>query len=401
MIRWLKIKFVFINMLIVTVMLAVIFGMVIQMTNRNMEEQGARLIQDIHEHSHRKGPPHPGDRVSYFTVKITSEGLMQISSNKYFDGSDEQLLELAKDVYESQDRKGILEEHELRFSRKPIPTGEEIVFMDISMQHRMMTDLIKTCITISVLSYLLFFVIRVLLAQWAVRPVEIAWKNQRQFFSDASHELKTPLTVIMTNAELLQDKEYGTADKNQFGVNILAMSRQMRGLVEGLLDLSRVDNRTVKSTFTQLNFSELVSDTMLPFEPMFFEKGMELNVAVEDGICLKGSRNHLQQVVEILLDNAVKYGSENSEVEVTLTRQGRNALLSVATAGDEISKQDLENIFRRFYRIDQARTMNGSYGLGLSIAQSIIQEHQGKIWAESKDATNRFFVQLKTYKSGS
>ena len=140
---------------------------------------------------------------------------------------------------------------------------------------------------------------------------------------------------------------------------------------------------------------------MLPFEPMFFEKGMELNVAVEDGICLKGSRNHLQQVVEILLDNAVKYGSENSEVEVTLTRQGRNALLSVATAGDEISKQDLENIFRRFYRIDQARTMNGSYGLGLSIAQSIIQEHQGKIWAESKDATNRFFVQLKTYKSGS
>ena len=250
MIRWLKIKFVFINMLIVTVMLAVIFGMVIQMTNRNMEEQGARLIQDIHEHSHRKGPPHPGDRVSYFTVKITSEGLMQISSNKYFDGSDEQLLELAKDVYESQDRKGILEEHELRFSRKPIPTGEEIVFMDISMQHRMMTDLIKTCITISVLSYLLFFVIRVLLAQWAVRPVEIAWKNQRQFFSDASHELKTPLTVIMTNAELLQDKEYGTADKNQFGVNILAMSRQMRGLVEGLLDLSRVDNRTVKSTFT-------------------------------------------------------------------------------------------------------------------------------------------------------
>ena len=85
MIRWLKIKFVFINMLIVTVMLAVIFGMVIQMTNRNMEEQGARLIQDIHEHSHRKGPPHPGDRVSYFTVKITSEGLMQISSNKYFD----------------------------------------------------------------------------------------------------------------------------------------------------------------------------------------------------------------------------------------------------------------------------------------------------------------------------
>lgn len=399
MIRWLKIKFVFINMLIVTVMLAVILGMVLQITRYNIEEQGNRIIQSIHENSSHKAPGPRDNRVPYFTVTVTPEGVMSISSNTFFDRtSDQEMLNIAKSVYEGQERKGVLTEHELRFSRKPIHRGEEIVFMDVSMQHGIMVDLIKTCFHISVVSYLLFFIISVALAQWAIRPVEVAWKSQRQFLADASHELKTPLTVIMTNAELLQEKDYEVNAKEQFAASILAMSRQMRGLVEGLLELSRVDNGIVKSTFTRLDLSELINDSLLPFEPMFFEKGMELNTEVEAGICLQGSRNHLMQVAEILLDNAVKYGSANTPVDVKLNRQGRHALLSVATAGEEISRQDLKSIFRRFYRIDQARTMNGSYGLGLSIAESIVKEHRGKIWAESKDGVNVFYVQLKAQK---
>ena len=392
MIRRLKIKFVCINMLIVTVMLGIIFGLVLNITRHNFEIQGNTVIQAIHDDPMRSGP---NGRVPHFKVLVNHKGQMHIASNTFFQRTiDGDLLEIAKEVYEGQQPRGVLEEHDLRFSRRTVPQGEELVFMDISMQRSMMNDLISTCLNISILSYLLFFVISVLLAQWAVRPVEVAWKNQRQFVADASHELKTPLTVIMTNAELLQDKNYEPAAREQFASSILTMSRQMRGLVEGLLELSRVDNGVVKSTFFTFDFSSAVSDCILPFEPLFFEKDMELDTQLEEGIRLRGSESHLRQVTDILLDNAVKYGSQTRPVQVHLRRQGKNCLLSVSSAGDEITRQDLKNIFKRFYRIDRARSMNQSYGLGLSIAAEIVKDHCGKIWAESKDGCNIFYVQL-------
>ena len=379
-------------MMIVTVMLGIIFGLVLNITRHNFEIQGNTVIQALHDDPMRMGRD---SRVPHFKVRVDHTGQMHVVSNTFFQRTlDGDLLEITKAVYEGQQPRGVLAEHDLRFSRRTVPQGEEIVFMDISMQRSMMNDLIKTCANISIFSYLLFFAVSVLLAHWAVRPVEVAWKNQRQFVADASHELKTPLTVIMTNAELLQDRDYEPAAKEQFASSILTMSRQMRGLVEGLLELSRVDNGMVKSTFSSFDFSAAVSDCILPFEPLFFEKGMELDAQLEEGITLRGSESHLRQVADILLDNAVKYGSRELPVKVQLRRQGKNCLLSVSSAGDQIAKQDLKNIFKRFYRIDQARSMNQSYGLGLSIASGIVKDHRGKIWAESKGGCNTFHVQL-------
>ena len=172
------------------------------------------------------------------------------------------------------------------------------------------------------------------------------------------------------------------------------MSHQMRGLVEGLLNLARVDNGVVKTVFTDLDLTELVNDCLLPFEPLYFEKGMELVSDLEPGIHVRGSESHLRQVVDILLDNAAKYATPQSTVQVQLRRQGIYGLLTVSNPGEEISKEDLKNIFKRFYRIDKARSMNHSYGLGLSIAQSILQDHGGKIWAESQNGIISFHVQL-------
>ena len=174
----------------------------------------------------------------------------------------------------------------------------------------------------------------------------------------------------------------------------MTMSRQMRGLVESLLELARVDNGGQNMVFSRLNFSELVSDALLPFEPVYFEKGLTLESNVEESLFVKGSQQHLKQVADILLDNAAKYASPDSTVRVILRRQGSHCLLSVASAGDAISKEDLKNIFKRFYRMDKARSMNHSYGLGLSIADSIVGKHGGRIWAESADGVNTFFVQL-------
>ena len=163
-----------------------------------------------------------------------------------------------------------------------------------------------------------------------------------------------------------------------------------------MLEMARVDNGTVKMNFASVDFSELVRDAALSFQLLYEEKEMGLRCAVPEGLEIHGSEQHLYQVMDVLLDNALKYSAPNSMVSVDLVSTGRNCLLSVASPGEPISREDLKNIFKRFYRADKARAMNGSYGLGLSIAESIVQAHKGKIWAESENGYNTFFVQLPT-----
>ena len=172
------------------------------------------------------------------------------------------------------------------------------------------------------------------------------------------------------------------------------MAGQMRGLVERLLELARADNGTVQTAMGLLDYSELVSECLLPFEPIFFEKGMELRSDIAPGLRLRGSDSHLRQVVDILLDNAQKYAFPGGGVGVTLRKQGYHCLLAVANQGPTITEEELNNIFKRFYRVDKARSRDGSYGLGLSIAQRIVEEHGGQITAESRNNVNTFRVVL-------
>ena len=172
------------------------------------------------------------------------------------------------------------------------------------------------------------------------------------------------------------------------------MSKRMRGLVENLLDLARADNGTSKMVFEKLNFSDLVYESILPFEPVYFENGKNLYYRLDKDINLWGSADYLKQTVDILLDNANKYSFENTAIRVELIKKEKHCVLSVKSEGEHISKENLKNIFKRFYRVDEARTDGESYGLGLSIAESIVKEHKGKIWAESKENDNIFFVQI-------
>jgi len=223
--------------------------------------------------------------------------------------------------------------------------------------------------------------------------VELAWEQQRQFVSDASHELKTPLTVIMTNAEMLSAPGYSPEEKAGFGDNILTMSKRMKFLVEGMLDLARVDNGVVKAAMEPLNYSLLVEQCVLPFEPLFFESDRMLSARITPDILLTGSPAHLAQVTDILLDNAIKYSDPHTETLLTLDTQGRYAVLCADSMGTPLSPEDRERIFRRFYTVDKSRTGN-SCGLGLSIAKGIVEEHGGRIWAESDNGHNRFYVKL-------
>ena len=173
------------------------------------------------------------------------------------------------------------------------------------------------------------------------------------------------------------------------------MSKQMRDLVEQMLELARADNIQQNTVFSSVDFSRLVSDAMLPFEPIFFEKGLMLDTEISENIMVNGEPSQLRQVLDILLDNAQKYSRKGGTTWVALQKHGKgHCLLTVADEGEEIPAKDLNNLFKRFYRADKARSRNGSFGLGLSIAETIVARHKGKIWAESKNGINTFFVEL-------
>jgi len=271
-----------------------------------------------------------------------------------------------------------------------------VVYSDISSERATLNNMRRSCFIIGGVSFFMFLGISIMLSRWAVKPVDVAWKQQKQFVADASHELKTPLTVIMTNAELAQSPEFDDMSRHKFIGSILTMARQMRGLIEQMLELAKADSADSGEVYETVDFSKLVSDALLPFEPVFFEKGLTLTAQVDGNIKVQGNEGQLCQVMDVLLDNAQKYSRDAGTTWVTLKRHRRcRCLLTVANEGESIPPEDLRNIFKRFYRVDKARSRAaGSFGLGLSIAESIVTRHRGKIWAESADGVNSFYVEL-------
>lgn len=401
MIRKLRIKFVCIVMTIAMLMVGGILGVVIHFTGTNMEMQSVSMMRTIAAAPFQQG--HPGEpsndevRLPFFTVQISTRGELITAGGGYFDLTDREYLQQIVDLVLSADREsGELKEYDLRYLVAMSPVGLSIVFADTATETATVRSMIYTCVFIFAAAMVIFLGISILLSRWAIKPVAKAWDQQRQFVADASHELKTPLAVIMANAELMQNGETPEEDKKKYSENILSTTYQMRSLVENMLEMARVDNGTVKMHFAPLDMSELTGDAVLSFRLLYEEKGMGLRCAISEGISVCGSEQHLYQVMDVLLDNALKYAAPNSMVSVNLENGGRNCVLSVASVGEPISGEDLKNIFKRFYRADKARAMNGSYGLGLSIAESIVEAHRGRIWAESKNGCNIFYVQLPT-----
>ncbi len=399
MIKKLRIKFVCVVMTIAMLMVGTVLGVVLHFGRVNMQMQSISMMRTVASTPFQQNSPgKPADdegQLPFFTVQISSRGELISVGGGSFDLTDrEYLQEIVKLALNSNTESGKLEEFDLRYLKVASPMGITVVFADTATEEATVRSMIYSCIAIFAAAMLVFLGISILLSRWTVKPVAKAWDQQRQFVADASHELKTPLAVIMANAELMQNEDTLEDDKKRFSQNILTTTYQMRSLVENMLEMARVDNGTVKMDFAVLDMSELIRNAVLSFRLLYEEKGMGLYCGIAEGISVYGSEQHLYQVTDVLLDNALKYASPTGPVRVDLISHGRNCILIVASPGEPIAKEDLKNIFKRFYRADKARAMNGSYGLGLSIAEAIVNAHKGKIWAESRDGLNIFFVQL-------
>ena len=388
MIRRLRIKFVCINMVLVTAMLWAILTVVLHSTQAGMASESMRAMEAAVLPGPQR-PAGPGWGPRCFTLELGSGGELSASPGADSFGGEAWLRQVWEAARGRQE--GLLEEEGLRFRRVGPPERQKVVFADASGELAAMASLRRSCLLVGSGGFLAFLGLSILLARWAVGPVDQAWRRQQQFVADASHELKTPLTVILANAELLADP--GCTGGERLAGNILTVARQMRSLVERLLELARMDAGKGEDQ-EPVDLSQLVGDALLPFEPVFFEAGLTLESRVEEGIWVRGSGMQLAQAADILLDNARKYAAPGSAVSLRLERTGRWCLLRVATAGEPLTRQERQDVFKRFYRADPARAREGGCGLGLSIARSIAAAHRGRIWAESGPAGNVFLIRL-------
>ena len=263
-----------------------------------------------------------------------------------------------------------------------------VTFMDNTILQQSITTLFRYTLVFGSAMLIVMFFVAVYLAKRIVRPLEESYEKQKQFISDAGHELQTPVSVVSANAELLS-RELGS---NQWLTNIQYENERMGKLVGQLLELARTENVTPQKE--RLDFSHLVVGEALPFESVAFEKGLMLNCDIEKNLFVEGNSVQLKQLVSILLDNAVQHSSSDGrEIVLSLSAERGHVRLSVVNSGVEIPPEQWKKLFERFYRVDTAR--NGEdkhYGLGLAIAKSIVTAHKGKIDVRCYDGKVEFSV---------
>ena len=236
------------------------------------------------------------------------------------------------------------------------------------------------------------------LSKWALRPVEEAWEQQRRFVADASHELKTPLAVILANTQILQKHEGVSDDAMRWVESTADEAEHMKALVGDLLQLARADESATSSSTNvmrheDIDLSEMVEAASLEFDAVAFERGCMLDTQVDEGIHLTGDPEWVDRLVRILIDNACKYGEKGSTVTVRLAKVPGGSQLTVHNVGNPIDEEDLPHVFERFYRSDKARSRGGEggFGLGLAIAKSIADAHGGTISVTSTEQEGTTF----------
>ena len=397
--RW---QFVAACMGLIAIVLAIVFGCVWASAQSALERSSHTALEQAL--SRRGGDLLPGFHQSggddqvllpYFTVQVWGS-TVYVTGGTYSGLEDtDALTAILTDCLAQEEDEGSLPGYALRYLRQDDGLYTQIAFVDISLETAALRQMMASYLRIALLSLALLAGASFLLSLRVTRPVERAWRQQRQFFSDASHELKTPLTVILSNAEMLEGTDLPERE-SRWRDNILSEARQMKTLVEEMLTLSRTEDAQRKPTAADVDLSDLAEDCALAFEPVAFEAGKPLSWDVTPALTVSGDGEKLRRLLSILLDNAAKYGAPGEGIVLSLRAERSQAVLSVSngSGGHPIPPEELPRLFERFYRADASRGEQSGFGLGLPIAQAIAKEHHGALRAESDEKTTRFTFTL-------
>lgn len=415
MIKNLRRKFVLVNMICVTLILAVIFAAVILINSNQIKEDSHRTLERALSFSEKRTPIQfnidsfgtleaadklGGFESSSFVIHVDYEGDATIISADNVNIDEEKIRTVVSDVINKEVTIGSLDNYNLRYMVEERTDGIDVAFVDITNEVQQQKQLVFACLIAGIVALCGFFLVSLFLSRWALRPVEKAWNTQRQFAADASHELKTPLTVILANMNILKtNKADKIEDRMEWVENTEAEAERMKDLANNLLYLTKSGDLRRPQISESISVNDVVMKSALAFEPIAFERKIGIETNIEGNVSISGDKSQMTQLMTILLDNAVKYSDDDTTIKVSLKEVSSKAIIKVNNKGKLISKDDLENIFERFYRSDESRSEEG-YGLGLAIARNIVQQHRGTINATSDDADGTTLtVTLPAYKS--
>lgn len=404
MIPKLRRKFIIINMALVCLVLLIVFAAICFFSYQGLRRESYDAMRRAIAREPGMAPPvteiggnrpqRPVSMLPIFSVVLDKNREILSINSENVTVSDAVAAEAAERALASDRMNGILFDLKLRYLLVQTPEGMRIAFADMERELDSMASLMITLLLVGSGGLIAFFFISLFLSRWALRPTEKAWEQQRRFVADASHELKTPLTVILANTGILLSNRQQTIEQQVKWVeHTRAEANRMKKLTDDLLFLAKSDAAQMPVPQARLNLSNIVWSCLLPFESVAFEQGIALKSDIAPDIPLTGDEGQLKQLIVILLDNACKYAGNNGAVTLTLERIQEKARLTVNNTGAPIPADQLQHIFERFYRVDGSRARkHGGYGLGLAIAQVIAENHQGNISVESSEQAGTTFT---------
>lgn len=323
----------------------------------------------------------------YFSVITDSRNSLIINIDKISSVNKETAINMVNQLISESKTEGYLAH--FKFKSKEIKGGTLYVFLDCSRQILTFNTIFISSITISITSLVIIFITIILLSQKVVKPFVENYNKQKQFITNASHELKTPLAIIKATTEVLEIEN----GKSEWTETIQQQTSKLSNLTEKLVFLARIEERQNEIIFKEFDFSETVKEICLPYDAVATAKNVSYNLNVEPEILVLGDNSLLGQLVSVLLDNAFKYVTQNGYVDVKLTKTKKDVILSVKNTADNVNVKELNKLFERFYRSDASRNSStGGFGIGLSIAKSVVHLHKGKITAKSHDGKSIEFL---------
>ena len=413
MIYKLQRRFILICTVSVLSVVALVFGVIVALNisslNKNMDvladqvsEGGGRFPGSFHEgfkpdmlppknepNFDFMGPETPFS-TRHFTVLFERSGdVARTIMESIYAITEEQAIEYAEEILDGDKERGWISNYRYKVFSTGFGTG--VVFVDGSMNRSAMVQSMAIAGVVLLVCAVLVLALIFLLSKRAVKPIAESYEKQKQFITDANHELKTPLTLILANLDIAES-ELG---KNEWLDDIRSEGHRMTELVNQLVALSRMDEENHALNLADVALGKIVADTVSEFEPLAISRGKTMGANIDSDIIYHGDEALLRRLVGILMDNAIKYCDYGGDIVVTL-HCNRHIVLTVENTYAAVDELELNRLFDRFYRADKARTFKGGYGIGLSMAKAIVEKHKGEITAYKKDATHiGFKVVLK------
>lgn len=329
----------------------------------------------------------------YFTVVLNADGaVISTDTGKIAAISTEEAYEYAYALFAQNKTSGYHDCYKYRAFTITSTSGEEntmYIFLNCERELNSFKSFLAASVIISLAGLLFVFILVFFFSKILVKPVAESYEKQKRFITDASHELKTPLTIIDANTEVLE-MENG---ENEWTASIRNQVKRLASLTEKLVFLSRMDEENTSLTMTDFSLSDAVLETSQPFATVASRQHKELTINIEPNITFNGNEPSIRQLISLLLDNAIKYSTENGSICISLHASGRNKIITVENTTAGLTPGKLDILFERFYRTDVSRNSStGGYGIGLSAAKAIVTAHKGKITAKSEDGTSILFT---------